>query len=204
MLMLFLFIGANQKVYAACPDKIISCNTANYGWKGQCFKGVLKGCKACGPKHCAKRPSMKNKFLSKVALVKKKNGKKCRKALIKKKKKAAGKGSACSFPDLGWVKDRFGMINYVFGKSACMEHDICYDMPGMTQKKCDSMFLKNMQKNCKSYYKTQMKGHPVVQTANHAGYLHCKQAAKIYHKAVVLKGASSFSPSKIKACKGLD
>ena len=205
ILFLLFFIFISPKVYAACPDKVVTCNTATYGWQGQCFKGI-KGCKACGPKHCPKRPNMKSKFIAKKALVKKENGKKCRKALIKKKKKAAGNGSACSFPglpDKGFTKARFGMANYLFGKSACLEHDVCYAMPGMTQKKCDSKFHKNMLKNCKSFYKTQMKGHPVVKKANYPGYLHCKQAAKIYYAAVKVKGASSFNPSNIKQCKGL-
>lgn len=202
--LLLLFVS--PVAYADCPNKVVSCNTAAFGWQGQCYKGVLKRCKSCGPKHCAKRPGMKSKFLSKKALIPKDNGEKCRKELIKKKKEDAGKGSACSFPDLpdkGWTRARFGMINYVFGRSACMEHDVCYAMPGMTQKKCDLMFLKNMRKNCKSYYKTQMKKHPIVKGANQPGYLHCKKAANLFYLAVVAKGASSVNPSSIEECKGL-
>lgn len=188
VLSLLMFIGTS--VVAACIDKSVKCNTATYGWQGQCFKNL--SCSKCGPSHCAKTPTLttsKSKALRDGA-----NAQSCRDDLVKRKTRAMGR-SACSIPSQ--VSGAFGMADLVFGKSACLEHDVCYAMDGMNKKICDTMFLDNLRRSCKSYYYGHVGDRGWLKTKNTPGYASCKAAARLFYFAVDRFADGSFNPSSV-------
>lgn len=188
---LFLFlIIATASANAACPDLPKKCNTLTYGWQGTCLKGLW--CKKCGSKHCPEQPMFKSSSTRSIAILDGSGAQSCRDDLIDDKWKPNG-GSVCSVPDA--VGGYAGMAHLIFGKNACVEHDICYDMKGMNQKLCDTMFLDNMKQACSKYYFDHLGSRGAIVALNATGYSSCKTAANLFYKAVRLKGHDSFYPS---------
>lgn len=201
LLLLTTFSGAAA---ADCPDYSASCDTGVFGWQGSCLTGLQ--CKRCGPSHCPQRPIFKTsstvslKFAGQkvtvprksIALLNGNGATACRTGLIAKKWNPSG-GSACSIPEQ--AKGVAGMADLVFGKSACVEHDVCYAMEGMNQELCDLMFLDNMLKGCDKYYYKHLGNRDSIKLLNGPGHLSCKVAARLFYSGVKAGGANSFNPS---------
>jgi hypothetical protein len=122
---------------ADCPDRVIELGKyegrdGRFQWQGQCFRGVLKGCKPCGPVHKKKVP-----YLTK-------GGGSCTRKMI-----ANHRADGCSAPS-GEVKDVKLATPYKWKfKAACDEHDVCYATPGTEKEWCDRAFYQNMMATCK-------------------------------------------------------
>lgn len=187
VLILSLFIGTSA--IADCKDKSVECNTATYGWQGQCFKNLSCN-NDCGPEHCAKPPKLKTS--KSKAIRDGANAQSCRDGLVQLKSEQMGR-SACSIPSQ--VSGAFGMAELVFGKSACLEHDVCYAMDGMNKKLCDTMFLDNLRRSCKSYFLGHVGDRGWLKRKNAPGYATCKTAARLFYIAVDKFGGDSFNPS---------
>ncbi len=191
---------------ADCPDREALCDTATFGWQGTCFKNLL--CKRCGPEHCPERPMfdtspavVTKKILGttvsiprkSVALLHGSGAEACRSGLVDIKWRPNG-SSACSIPDS--VAGVAGMADLAFGKSACVEHDVCYAMEGMNQEICDLMFLDNMRRDCDEYYYKHLGDRDAIKLLNAPGVTSCRTAAQLFYSGVKHGGANSFNPSQ--------
>lgn len=200
-----LLLFANL-THADCPDLPVECDTATFGWQGSCYNGGVK-CDPCGPRYCPPQPTFDTRTTHKVELFNKKvmevprssiallegNGAEaCRAGLIERKWESGGP-SACSIPPA--AQGIAGMANLVFGKDACVEHDICYAMVGMNQQLCDHMFLDNMVRGCNEFYYKHLGDRDAIKVLNVPGAASCRAAARMFFEAVKLAGASSFQPS---------
>jgi hypothetical protein len=179
------FIGTAQEARADCPDLPVRCGADKVGWRGQCFS-LTKGCKPCGPAHCKARPGesqVKRKLVSPHP-----KGKECRRLVrnyvVERDSKSP---SSCSVP--GGAKDVFELASLVFGKSACMEHDICYYLPGVSRKACDDAFLVNMKANCQQANLRKL------------GTADCLVAANLFHRSVRIGAKNMRKRSNLGVCK---
>ena len=84
----------------------------------------------------------------------------------------------CSAP----AKIVTGEEHRVFGVSACLEHDICYRLPGVSQAECDNNFYKNMVENCGQFYgvPTQQE----LQAGKAKPYEKCRRWARTWQNSV--------------------
>ncbi len=188
---LFVF-GAPNVALADCPDAAVTCGELSIGWQGRCFKAPV-ACAPCGPKHCPGLVGLQHNVAK--AIPKHADGAKCRQFV--QIKKVNGKGSACTeFPkDLQKVQN---LTDRVFGRSACLEHDICYALRGVSRADCDTMFRKNMEANCKQFYFGHLGNRPAIAALNSAGYGSCLAAAKLFYDTVHHNGKAKFNPDHYK------
>ena len=192
---LVLVLASPGAARADCPDKPVSCGALTMGWQGTCFKG-LRGCKACGPRHCPKQLGLNDiKFRSVPGHP---NGESCRQFVVNDILAKEGNGSACSSPDA--VKKLFPLADQVFGRSACLEHDVCYRLPGVSRQDCDNRFNANMQANCKKHFYGHTRGRGAIAAANKAGFEACKLAAGAFYKFVVHGAEAMYNPSSHGPC----
>lgn len=201
-----LFFALSHARAAGCNDKAVLCSKtpgvagiAVYGWQSATKQKSKiwpypKFCKRTGPSHCPRRPNLSD-MPEKMKLDTDVEGV-CRAAVVAD---FAGRGEYdhCSTGVFGHA---FPLAGKVFGKSACMEHDICYSMPGTKRKDCDAMFNTNLKAACKQYFYKHNSGRNGVNFLNHPGYAACIAAAKVGHTGVLAAGAIFFGPNDYPAC----
>ena len=178
-------IGTVSEARADCPDLPVRCGSNEVGWRGQCFS-LTKGCKPCGPAHCKARPGekqVKQKLVSPHP-----KGAACRKRVrdyvVNRDRKSP---SNCSVP--GGATKVFELAELVFGKSACLEHDICYYLPGVSREACDDAFLVNMKANCQQANLRKL------------GTADCLIAANLFHRSVRIGAKNKRNRSNLGECK---
>ena len=88
----------------------------------------------------------------------------------------------CSAP----AKNITGDEHIVFGVSACLEHDICYRLPGVSQAECDDNFYKNMIGNCGQFYGAIPPDK--LQVGEQRQYLKCRRWARTWQNSVRVGG----------------
>ncbi|MEM7212280.1 MAG: hypothetical protein AAF479_10380 [Pseudomonadota bacterium] len=91
-------------------------------------------------------------------------------------------------------------VKEVFGKSACMEHDICYSMPGTNQVLCDAMFLRNMKAMCSKYFFGHVGKRKALRVRNVQGYGDCLALAHAGFAGVRLVGSAFFGANEYPSC----
>lgn len=88
----------------------------------------------------------------------------------------------CSAP----AKIITGDEHIVFGGSACLEHDICYRLPNVSQSECDDNFYKNMIENCGQFYDVlHQKKLPAGEVKQ---YKKCRRWARTWQNSVRVGG----------------
>ena len=201
-----LFFALSQAWAEGCKDKAVLCYGSPgvgkfqvFGWQAAEKKRGkiwphLKTCKRTGPRHCPRRPSL-NDMPEKVRLKSDVEGV-CRAAVVADFR-GRGENDHCS---TGIFGKAFPVAGHVFGKSACMEHDICYSMPGTKRKDCDAMFLTNLLAACKQYFYRHNRGRNGVNFLNHSGYANCVATARAGHAGVLAVGGAFFGPNEYPAC----
>ncbi len=180
-----VLIGTTEEARADCPNLPVQCGKNKVGWRGSCFK-VLKGCKPCGPAHCKARPGERQ--VRKKLVASHAEGVACRRIIrdkVVKEVKEKKWSSSCSVPK----GMKFKLANLVFGKSACLEHDICYYLRGISRKACDTAFLTNMKANCRQSNLCKL------------GTVECLLAANVFHRAVRALAKNKRNVSESGVCK---
>ena len=201
-----LFFALSHARAAGCNDKAVLCyaapgptGTKVYGWQATERKRSkiwphLKTCKRTGSLNCPSRPTLAD-MPEKVRLATDVEGV-CRAAVVADFR-GRGENDHCSTGVFGKI---FPLAGHVFGKSACMEHDICYSMPGTKRKDCDRMFLSNLEAACKQYFYKHNQGRNGVNFLNHSGYATCIATARTGHTGVLAVGGAFFGANDYPAC----
>lgn len=201
-----LFLALSQASAAGCKDKATLCyatsglnGTKVFGWQKASKQRAkiwphLKTCKATGKQYCPRRPTLSD-MPEKIRLESDIEGV-CRAAVVADFR-GRGENDHCS---TGVFGKAFPLAGQVFGKSACMEHYICYSMPGTKRKTCDAMFLTNLEAACKQYFFGHTGGRKGVNFLNGSGYTKCIATARIGHTGVLAVGGVFFGPNDYPAC----
>ncbi len=201
-----LFLALSQAWAASCNEKAVLCKgfpalkpVMVYGWqKAEKRKARIwphpKVCKRVGPRYCPRRPTLRD-MPEKMRLKTDVEGV-CRAAVVADFR-GRGENDHCS---TGIFGKAFPVAGHVFGKSACMEHDICYSMPGTKRKECDRMCLKNLNAACKQYFFGHTGDRKAINALNNSGYASCISTARAGHTGVLAIGGAFFGPNDYPAC----
>lgn len=200
----FFLVFAAPPASADCTYRSVTCDiaTKSYGWrsakqvKGRLWPPRLPSCKAEGDRQCPRRPNLSD-VPEKVVLTHDVE-RRCRSA-VERDFKGRNTDNHCSTP--GVFDLITPTVKQVFGKSACMEHDICYSMPGTNQVMCDAMFLRNMKAMCAQYYFAHVGSRKTLRVRNVEGYGDCLALAHGGYAGVKLVGAAFFGANDYPACK---
>jgi len=190
--------------WADCTYRSVTCDATvkSYGWraanevKGRLWPPRLPSCNATGPRNCPKRPGLSD--VPEKVVLKHDVEKRCRTA-VELDFENRKTDNHCSTPGVFDVITP--AVKEVFGKSACMEHDICYSMPGTNQVMCDAMFLRNMKAMCEQYYFGHVGKRKALRVRNVQGYGDCLALAHAGFAGVKAVGSAFFGANDYPACK---